>query len=206
MGISRLLPLCLFLVAGVSQAAEPSGFVRTVAEAEVDWTRGTVTAQAGAAADMRMPGPNSARPGAERRARATAEAKLMEACKSMGKILDDKAAKSSTVSRIEYQSDGGVILWLSLQFSELVQAKPAPISLKVAAMPFEVAPWIALAGDGKKVQVGLATYRPSSASPKDAVPVRRNGKGQLELPAGQAKNVDSLAGAAVVIYLEKAPP
>jgi hypothetical protein len=36
---------------------------------EIDWGEGTVTAQGGAAADLRMPSAELARPGAQRRAR-----------------------------------------------------------------------------------------------------------------------------------------
>ena len=66
----------LALIAG--PAASPA-LIRPLAEAEVDWTAGTITVNAGAAADMRMPGPQTARPGAERRARAAATEKLRAA-------------------------------------------------------------------------------------------------------------------------------
>jgi hypothetical protein len=69
-------------------------------------------------------------------------------------------------------------------------------------MPFEMVP--TLVAGGKEARVASATYRPASACPKDATPVRRDEKGRLVLPSSDL--IDSLAGSAVVIYLEKAPP
>ena len=94
MGIVRALPLGLLVFAVTAQAKEPASFRRPLDEAEIDWSAGTITAQAGAAADIRMPGPDAARPGAERRARAAAEEKLRAALHEIvpGKKLDDKAA------------------------------------------------------------------------------------------------------------------
>jgi hypothetical protein len=207
MGVVRLLPLLLILLVGVAQAKEPAAFKRGVAGAEVDWTAGTITAQAGCAADIRMPGPNAARPGAERRARAAAEEKLRAAVRALGvgKNPDDgTATRNATTSRIEYQSDGGVVLWLGLRFSDIVPAKEASVALKIAIMPFEFAPTIA--AEGKEIRVGSSIYRPASLAPKDAVSVRRDDKGRLVLPATHASSIDSLAGAAVVIYLEAAQP
>ncbi len=207
MGVVRLLPLLLALLAGAAQAKEPAAFKRTVAGAEVDWTAGTITAQAGSAADIRMPGPNAARPGAERRARATAEEKLRAALRALGlgKTADDNAAiKNAATSRIEYQSDGGVVLWLGLRFADIMPAKEASVAVQVATAPFEFAPTIA--ADDKEVRVARATYRPMSSAARDAVSVRRDDKGRLVLPAGHANLIESLAGAAVVIYLEAARP
>ena len=48
-----------------ARAGTPVSLVRPLAGAEVDWSAGTVTARAGAAADMRMPSPDAARPGAK---------------------------------------------------------------------------------------------------------------------------------------------
>ena len=208
MGVATILrSLPLLILAGAALASEPGAFRRALAEAEIDWSAGTITAQAGAAADIRMPGPNAARPGAERRARAAAEAKLRAALHEMGqgKKLDDKAALArASISRIEYQSNGGVVLWLAIRFSDLVSAKPATTSLRVANMPLALAP-VVTAG-GKTATLGVATYRPAADCPQDAVPVRRDGEGRLVLADQDSKLVDSLAGAAVVIYLEKPQP
>jgi hypothetical protein len=71
-------------------------------------------------------------------------------------------------------------------------------------MPFEIAPTI-IAGD-KEARVGIATYRPAVDCPNDALTVARDEKGRLALPAARKELIDSFAGSAVVIYLEKAQP
>jgi hypothetical protein len=205
MGVARLPPLLLFALSALAQGATPTAFKRTVAEVEVDWSTGAITAQAGSAADLHMPGPNAARPSAERRAHAAAEVKLVAALHELGLDKPSRTAfDHATVSRIEYQSNGGVVLWLSLRFSDLVPAKAAPRALRMASMPFEIAP--TLVAGGKDVRVAVATYRPAADCPKDALLVRRDEKGRLVLPAGPADLIDSFAGSAVVIYLEKAQP
>jgi hypothetical protein len=199
-----LLSLGLVLAA-LAQAKEPVSFRRQVGEAEVDWSAGTITAQAGAAADLRMPNPNAARPGAERRARAAAEDRLRAALRQLvpGGKLDDRTALAR-VSRTEYQSNGGVVLWLTLAFADLAPGKPAPVALRVASMPFALAPVVV--GAGKTAVVAHATYKPAADCPKDAIATERDGQGRLVLAGSQAKLVDSLAGAAVVIYLERPQP
>jgi len=213
MGVARLLPHFLLARAAVAQAAEPTAFKRAVAGAEVDWSTGTITAQAGGAADLRMPAPNAARPGAERRARAAAEKKLHAALRELAQLgqlrmdetADDKViAEHAAIPRMEYQSNGGVVLWLSVRFSDLVPARGGPRAFKIAAMPFEIAPTVV--ADGREVRVAFATYRTALDCPQDAVPVLRDEKGRLVLPAGRKEIIDSLAGSAVVIYLEKAQP
>jgi hypothetical protein len=204
MGVARLLQLFLLALAAVAQAAEPATFKRDVAGVEVDWSEGILTAQAGAAADLRMPGPNAARPGAERRARAAAEKKLHAALHALG-LPDNKVAlEPATVSRIEYQSNGGVVLWLSIRFADLAAAQGGLRAFKLATMPFEFAPTIV--AEGRAVRVARATYRKALDCPKDAVPVLRDEQGRLVLPKTSKEIMDSLAGSSVVIYLEKAQP
>ena len=207
MGVVRLLPILWLALTAAAQAAEPAAFKRMVAGAEVDWSAGVITAQAGSAADIRMPGPNAARPGAERRARATAEEKLSAALRELGLETSNKdkpGLSHATVSKIEYQSNGGVVLWLSLPFSDVVPGKAAARALKVPSMPLAFAP--VLVAGGKEVRVASATYRPAAGGPKDVLSVRRDEKGRLVLPAASADLIDSFAGSAVVIYLEKAQP
>ena len=62
---------------GASRDADP--LTSTQAGVTVDWMAGTLATGGGAAADLRMPSVDLARPGAERRARAVAEAKLRAA-------------------------------------------------------------------------------------------------------------------------------
>jgi hypothetical protein len=112
-----------------AHAAAASSLVRPLAGAEVDWSAGTVTASAGAAADMRMPSPDAARPGAERRARAAAVEKLRAALRALpvrgserlGEKQVEAALSHASTTRIEYQSNGGVVLWVGLRFEELVK-------------------------------------------------------------------------------------
>jgi len=102
-----------------AHAATLSSLVCPLAGAEVDWSAGTVTASAGAAGDMRMPSPDAARPGAERRARAAAIEKLRAALRALpvrgserlGDKQVDAALSHASTTRIEYQSNGGVVLW-----------------------------------------------------------------------------------------------
>ena len=205
MGIVRLL-LVVLLAAGSAQARESSNWKRTVAGAEVDWSAGTITAEGGAAADMRMPGANAARPGAERRSRAAAVGKLQAALHELGldKGSEKLVAERATVARSEYQSNGGVVLWLAVKFSEVTAGTAAAKPLRVSAAPFRFAPAIAAAG--KSVRAASATYHPAADCPADAIAVKRNDKGQLILPSSEAERIDSFAGAAVVIYVEKPEP
>lgn len=215
MGIARLLPLCLLaLLVQSAEAKEGASLIRTLAEAEVDWQGGILTAQAGAAADIRMPGPSAARPGAERRARAAAQEKLGSALRTLtqAKPLEDKlldaALEHAIVARTEYQSNGGVILWLALRFADVSPARDtvaAPLSLTISSMPLTLAPLIT--AGGAEVRVAYATYSPKSArsAPAGTIAAKLDAKGRLLLPAAESKRLDSFAGAAVVIYLEKAP-
>jgi hypothetical protein len=205
MGVVRLL-LVVLLAAGSAPARESSTWKRTVAGAEVDWNAGTITAEGGAAADMRMPGPSSARPGAERAARAAAATKLQAALHELGldKASEKNAVEHSTVSRTEYQSNGGVILWLAVKFSDVAVGKAAPKSLRVSTVPFKLAPTIAAAG--KSVRAVSATYHAAADCPADAIAVKRNDKGHLVLPSSEAGLIDSFASASVVIYVEKPEP
>jgi hypothetical protein len=206
MGVARLAPLLVLLLVLAARADEASAFRQQVGEVEVDWRAGTVTAQGGAAADLRMPNPNAARPGAERRARKAAEEKLRAALREMasGRQVDDKLLARASLSRIEYQSNGGVVLWLSLAFADIASAKPSDLALRVASMPFVLAPLIA--AEGRTAAVGVATYRPAAESSKSAIRVERDARGRLVLPSAHVQAFDSLAGAAVVIYLEKPQP
>jgi hypothetical protein len=207
MGVARALAWAVLLFAGAAAAKESASFTRPVAQAEVDWSAGTITAQGGAAADLRMPNPQAARPGAERRARKAAEEKLRGALRELlpGRDLAEAPVLGhATVARIEYQSDGGVVLWLALRFADVVPAKPAAVALRAATLPLAFAP--VLSAGGKSAALGFATYRPAADCPKNAIAVRRDAQGRLALSAADAKLVDSLAGAAVVIYLEKPQP
>jgi hypothetical protein len=222
-----------------AHAAMAVSLVRPLAGAEVDWSAGTVTASAGAAADMRMPSPAAARPGAERRARAAALDKLRAALCALplrGKQrLEEKKVEAAlghaSTTRIEYQSNGGVVLWVGVQFEELLggsapappfggfgtdnpphqppRASRAPVAatgsvfLAVAAMPLELAPLL-VAGE-KEIVLGHARYH-QGPPPAGAISVRRDDRGRLLLPKGSESTLDQLAAGPVVIYLQRVLP
>jgi hypothetical protein len=211
--------------------ATAASLVRPLAGAEVDWSAGTVTASAGAAADMRMPSPDAARPGAERRARASAIEKLRAALRALpvrgnerlGEKQVEAALGRASTTRVEYQSNGGVVLWVGVSFEDLVGSATStststttttttstttatttvPAVLAVAAMPLELAP--SMVAGGRDSVVRFVRYRqgPPSAG---AIGVRRDDKGRLVLPKGSESTLDQLAGGSVVIYLQKVLP
>ena len=209
----------LFPSATPARAGTPVPLVRRLAGAEVDWSAGTVTASAGAAADMRMPSPDAARPGAERRARATAVEKLRGALHALpvrgnqrlGEKQVDEALVHASTTRIEYQSNGGVVLWVGVRFDELVEGAShpvaavatEPVALAIAAMPLELAPL--LVGGGKEIIGGHVRYQ-HGPPPAGAIVVRRDDKGRLVLPTGSEATLAALAGGSVVIYLQKVLP
>ena len=198
-------------------AATPSSLVRPLAGAEVDWSAGTVTASAGAAADMRMPSPEAARPGAERRARAAAIEKLRAVLRTLpvrgserlGEKQVEAALSHASTTRIEYQSNGGVVLWVGLRFDDLLGKAPSsssatrPVALAVGAMSLELTPLLVVGGQA--VVVRNVRYR-QGPLPADAISVRRDDKGRLVLPTGAEPTFERLAGGPVVIYLQKVLP
>ena len=198
-------------------AATTASLIRPSAGAEVDWSAGMVTASAGAAADMRMPSPAAARPGAERRARAAAVEKLRAALRALpvrGKQrLEEKKVEATlgraSTTRIEYQSNGGVVLWVGVRFEELVDSASTTatatrsVVLAVAAMPLELAP--VLVSGGKEIVARRARYH-QGPPPAGAISVRRDDKGRLLFPEGSQSALDQLADGPVVIYLQKVLP
>src|SRR5207244_11190492 len=86
-----------------------------------------VSAHGGAAADFHMPSADAARPGAERRARAAAEAKLRAALQALPlggrrKLVGadlDAALASAQAARVDYQSNGGALLTPHLMFKDV---------------------------------------------------------------------------------------
>ena len=200
-----------------ARAGTPTSVVRPLAGAEVDWSAGTVTASAGAAADMRMPSPAAARPGAQRRARAAAVEKLRAALRALPlrgrERLEEKqidaALGHASVTRVEYQSNGGVVLWLGLRFEEVLGSATVPatapglVVLSLAAMPLELAPLVV--ADGREVVGGHVRYH-QGQPPAGAIRVSRDDKGRLVLPRGSEGTLDRLAGEPVVIYLQRILP
>jgi hypothetical protein len=205
------------LISSVAYAAAPFSLVRPLAGAEVDWSAGTVTASAGAAADMRMPSPDAARPGAERRARSVAVEKLRAALRvlpvrgseRLSEKQVDAAMGHASTTRVEYQSNGGVVLWVAVGFKDLLGDSGGPVApsdavaLAAAAMPLQLAPQVVVGG--KETVVRNVRYH-QGPPPAGAIGVRRDDTGRLVLPKGSETTLDQLAGGPVVIYLEKVLP
>ena len=92
----------------------------------VDWSAGTLTTQAGAAPDLRMPSAEVARPGAVRRARAAALARLKQALGALPLGGDrrlppdaiDRASARARTAGVEYQSNGGAVVSLVVHFTD----------------------------------------------------------------------------------------
>jgi hypothetical protein len=115
---------------GVSAGASAetrNALVRTVAGAEVDWEAGTVTVSAAAAANLRLPGPDAARPAAQRAAEKRAAERLTEALEALPLSAGRKptaaavkfAVGRAKVKDVDYQSNGGVLLSLEASFADL---------------------------------------------------------------------------------------
>jgi hypothetical protein len=222
----RLAVLALLVLVGRARADEK--LVRPLGEGEIDWSAGTITARGGAAADLRMPTAEIARPGAERRAKAAALAKLRAALQSLplhpgGKLSPaelEAALGRAHPESVDYQSNGGVLLNMSVAFGDIVppreKEKPhadagaestrkAPEqALSVASMPFALAPRV-VAGE-REASLSWAVYR-TGAPPAgvEAIAVKPDAKGRLVLPRTEAKALQKLAGSPVVIYVQKAP-
>jgi hypothetical protein len=168
---------------------------------------------------MRMPSPAAARPGAERRARAAALDKLRAALRALplrgkqrlGEKQVEAALGHASTTRIEYQSNGGVVLWVGVRFTDLVASATTTststttglVALAVGAMPLELAPL--LVAGAKEIVLGHARYH-QGPPPAGAISVRRDDKGRLLLPSGSETTLDQLAGGPVVIYLQRVLP
>jgi hypothetical protein len=220
MGVAaRFGVAAVLFVAWAAQAAEPASLQQSLAGAEVDWSEGTITASAGAAADMRMPSPDAARPGAGRRATAAALAKLRAALKVLpmgagaklgNKEIEAALGKASTV-KVEYQSNGGVVLRMRVSFEDLLGGKNASSTATATATATAtinavgetgLAFWPVVVLEGKEIVLRRARYQ-TGAPPKDAIRAKPDDKGRLVLAKGAAED---LAAAAVVIYVQKVAP
>jgi len=183
---------------------------------EIDWGAGTLTATAGAAADLHMPSAELARPGAVRRAEAAARARLEHALAAIPLGGDRKLAAADVaraVARarrtgVDYQSNGGAFVSVTARFVDWLEPPPtadAPpaVTLAVPAMHLAAAP-LARVGDAKGA-VGAALFRlgPAPAGAK-AVSAKVDGAGRLvfEPPRG-GPTAKTLATSAALIYVGK---
>ena len=176
----------------------------------IDWSAGTLSASGGAAADLRMPSVDLARPGADRRARAAALAKLRAALETLplggGRKLEaprvDRALARARVADVQYQSNGGAVVRLELSFADwLDDASPPSVALTAAAARLAAAPAARVAGHD--VTLGAATYK-VGAAPADAHarPAKVDHTGRLTVE-GDANLAEKLARSVAVIYVGK---
>lgn len=181
---------------------------------EIDWAAGTIAASAGAAADLRMPSVDLARPGAQRRAQAGALAKLRAALTSLplgsGNKLTapeiDRALGRARAVDVQYQSNGGAIVRMELAFGDWLETPNPAVALTVA-VPSSHLGAAPTARIGKRdVRVGAAVYRTADGqggkAGKDAADARFDKDGRLVL-AGDAQLADKLARGQVLIYVSK---
>jgi hypothetical protein len=210
--VARLALIALLLGAiPAVQAAERDGagdLTSTRDGVTIDWSAGTLAASAGAAADLRMPSVDLARPGAVRRARAIALARLRTALESLplgsGRKLDaprvERALGRARTADVQYQSNGGAVVRLEVSFADWLEEAPPPkVALSAAALHLAAAPAARVAG--RDVTLGAATYKVGPA-PAEAHAAKSDHAGRLAVD-GDAELAGKLARGVVVIYVGK---
>jgi hypothetical protein len=143
--------------------------------------------------------------------RAALRALPVRGSERLGEKQVDAALSHADTTRIEYQSNGGVVLWVGVRFDDLLGKTPAsasssvtgPVALTVGAMPLELAALVV--SDGREIVARHVRYQ-QGPPPADAISVRRDDKGRLVLPKGSEPTLELLAGGPVVIYLQKVLP
>ena len=176
----------------------------------VDWRAGTLSASGGAAADLRMPSVDLARPGAERRARAAATAKLRTALGALpaggGHKLDpdriDRALNRARAADVQYQSNGGAVIRMEVGFADWLEDPAAPTTALTVREAHLVAAPRAVVG-GQEISLGAATYRigsPPADAGARAARVEHSGRLVIE---GGADLAAKLARGVAVIYVQK---
>jgi len=194
---------------------DPEPLTSTQAGVTVDWMAGTLSAGGGAAADLRMPSVDLARPGAERRARAAAEAKLRAALAALplggGVSLKgpeiDRAVGHAQAVDTQYQSNGGAVVRLELPFGGWMEdpgpraGVPPVATLAVHAMRLAAAP--AAKVGGREVRLGAAIYRVGTAPQAANALAAKVEHGDRLVLAGDAELAGKLARGVVLIYVQK---
>jgi hypothetical protein len=193
-----------------AESPAPAELVETRDGVTIDWRAGTLTATGGAAADLRMPSVDLARPGAERRARAAAVGKLRAALAALpaggGRKLDpdriDKALGRARAADVQYQSNGGAVVRLEVGFADwLDDPAAAPTVLSVHETHLAASPRAVVGG--QEIALGAATYR-TGAPPADARAhaARADHAGRLVIEGGADLSA-KLAHGAALIYVQK---
>ncbi len=176
----------------------------------VDWHAGTLSASGGAAADLRMPSVDLARPGAERRARAAAAAKLRAGLGALpaggGHRLDpdriDRALNKARATDVQYQSNGGAVIRMEVGFADWLDDPGAPTTaLAVREAHLGAAPRAVVGG--QEISLGAATYRVGSPPPDaGARAAHLDHSGRLVIEGG-ADLAAKLARGVALIYVQK---
>jgi hypothetical protein len=204
-------------------AASGDPFVEEKSGVTVDWRRGAIAATAGAAGDHRMPSADAARPGAERRARAAARARIAEALRALplggGRHLDeaavDRAANRARATSVEYQSNGGALVRMEIAFGDWVEAKPevsaagsgaddgqpAPVPILLPQGHLAAAPVVVVGG--REVVLGGARYSTTAGMPTGIQPLAVHADKQGRLLVDEGGKPQELAGRQAVIYVQK---
>jgi hypothetical protein len=179
----------------------------------IDWKAGTLSAEGGAAADLRMPTVDLARPGAERRARQAALGKLRAALatlplgggRALGAAEIDRAASRARTVDLQYQSNGGAVTRLQIRFADWIDnPQPSTITLAAPAMALGAAPRARVGG--RDTAFGAATFRIGAAPASvKALAAKVDGAGRLVIAAGN-ELADKVASAVALIYVEKVQP
>jgi hypothetical protein len=180
---------------------------------EIDWRTGTLTANGGSAADLRMPGADVARAGSVRRAEAEARERLQRALATLPlggerKLPPAAAARAVAHARTtatDYQSNGGALVHVTVRFADWLEPPPAAgapavLTLAVPAMRLAASP-LAKIGDAES-PLGAAVYR-VGPPPADAVAAKLDHRGRLVIEARHAPAADKLAAGTAVIYVGK---
>ena len=205
--------VALAAVASAEPASPPPpspDLVDTHEGVTVDWRAGTLSATGGAAADLRMPSVDLARPGAERRARAAATAKLRTALGALpaggGHKLDpdriDRALNKARTTDLQYQSNGGAVVRMEVGFADWLEDPGAPTTALTVREAHLVAAPRALVG-AREISLGAATYRvgqpPADAGARAA---RVDHSGRLVIDGG-VDLAAKLARGVALIYVQK---
>jgi hypothetical protein len=192
------------------EAAPPGALQESRAGVSIDWQTGTLGAAGGAAADLRMPSVELARPGAERRAHAAALAKLRAVLVTLplggGRTLEapeiERVLGRARTVDTQYQSNGGAVTRLEARFVDWIEQKEPPtVTLTAPAMHLAAAPAATVAG--REIRLGAATFRlgPAPAG-SNAVAARVDRAGRLVVDAG-GDLATKLAGGVALIYVQK---
>lgn len=211
--------LILSVAAAGAAHTEDKALVEAHDGIEIDWTAGTVTATAGAAADLHMPSADVARPGALRRAEAAARTRLGHALaelplggdRKLGADAVERALGRARRSGTEYQSNGGAIVRVTARFADWLEPPPAEgapavVTLVVPSMHLGAAPVVKVGGAERPL--GAAVYRLGAAPTGEALAAKSDRAGRL-VPEGkpvegkQVPAAEKLAAGLAVIYVGK---